>query len=712
MVCSKCGQQVQDGNLFCTYCGTKVIQPVYNQAQQQSVQPQQYNQQPQPSVQPQQYNQQPQPSVQPQQSFQQQYNQQPQPSVQPQQYNQPQPQQYAQQQQYGQQQSFQPQQNVQPQPAANGKKSKAPKPPKAPGAKNKKPLIIGLIAGGVLLVALAVFLCIKLFGGGSGDNAYAYITDDELYLVKDINKAKPIEICKTKSDTAYYTSVQFGPKGEYLYFFTKVSSDKDDEYSYYGNLNRIKISKIKANGDNEKYIENIASNVDMYTQLIDDNTIAYNDSNDNLYIFDGRESTKIDKNVYSYYVTDDDKYIIYSKYEDSSDFVYDLYFVNKNKPDEKQKLASNISYLLDTSSIDNIMYETYDEEEYYYTLYTVDSKGNSQKLGEDGNTYYYSEDGINYDKKYISACNGDTISLYDFVDDNDDDEDKDYIREYLKGEDGEKKLYTLYEYKDGKLEKIDDDILNFDTNANCLIYNKADNVEKIDMDDIESSYDVEAAVYPENTTGNYILNYSNSKIYQFGGKADDKWKDLCESYYYYKLVAVGDDFYMVDSDEKELYSVKVKDNKLGDITKELDDFMYIDSKDGALYYTDDYYTSNDYGYINVYEYKNGKSELLAKDILRYDSMYYSDSALFGYTDVTDDKNNGYELTIFENGKKSAVVGEDITRFYRLDKNHLLYISDDDLYLYDGKDGVNIDDNVQYVYPKETMDYNNSFYYYE
>ena len=86
---------------------------------------------------------------------------------------------------------------------------------------------------------------------------------------------------------------------------------------------------------------------------------------------------------------------------------------------------------------------------------------------------------------------------------------------------------------------------------------------------------------------------------------------------------------------------------------------------------------------------------------------YEDGQLLTYTDYS--RNSGYELSMVNKKGEMTLMSDDISQFRRVDKTLLLYISDGDLYMYDGKDKKMVCSDVDMFWVKEQMEVTASIY---
>lgn len=263
---------------------------------------------------------------------------------------------------------------------------------------------IAVVAIAAVVIIAAVVGIGKLLSSGGSKNAYVYVSNNAYELITNLKEEGSIQIASSKSDYVMPDMVTFSPDGKYVYYYTKF-----DYYSETGTLCRAEYGKLKENSNkNDKYIEVIASNVQLDFQFTKDNNILYLNGEDTLYYFDGKETTQLAKNINGYAYDDSDRIVyITGEYEEG----YTLYGVTLSDLTNPVKLASNVYYIWNHADFDNILYVK-EEDNYSQTLYVVGFDKEAEKLLENADPLTR-VDG----KSYILAENGTTLSLYDFVED-------------------------------------------------------------------------------------------------------------------------------------------------------------------------------------------------------------------------------------------------------------------------------------------------------
>lgn len=163
-----------------------------------------------------------------------------------------------------------------------------------------------------------------------------------------------------------------------------------------GTLSRAEYGKMKNSGNNEQYIETVASNVTAF-ELLDSGTLLYMNGDDTLYSHSGSEPMQIAKRVDSYYVTDDERIV----YESEGA----LYGADLKNSANSGKLASSLDWVVSYADSADILFMRDD------ALYTAGFGRESEKIADDVNI-------ISNDEKIIYTVeNKDGLCLYDYFTD-------------------------------------------------------------------------------------------------------------------------------------------------------------------------------------------------------------------------------------------------------------------------------------------------------
>lgn len=569
--------------------------------------------------------------------------------------------------------------------------------------KKKLPLkIIGIIA--VITVLLAALLFVITHFVAVPSEAYIVLSDGHYELFTNLDDPEFLELASYKSDDSPVASlVRFDPTKKYVYFITKYSSNDNT-----GTLCRAEWKKLKKNSSkNDQYIETIATNVitySSYLKFLDDGNFCYLNSDKILYYYNGEESIRVAKSVYSYDV-DDKGRILYRVKDDNDE--YTLYGTNVSNPDTKTKLASSVCAVYDADDFDNILYvkETKDGEEY---LYTVGFEKDAAKLFEDDVDYITSRARLNrsYDNEdYDSGCiitvnNGTKIDWSDYFTSSTDE----YIKELFDyalmltfgaADDGEEELKDLYYYNKGELTLLAENVVYEATGyTGGFLYLSSDASDVIDLssdDDIEKIAE-EMQDYLFDHVKAVVTNAKTPAVLSFSSAAAEAMKEAGSSNSFNNLVFT-DGFAFLQENVDEIVSIsaaKVENGEVGGFTLIADDACDINVINDSLYYKADAYSDDGTYYGDIYAY-DGKGKLqIVKDA----------SAIRLYDDGNKLVYNNEGVNILSKNGQTTWLAESAYPIYNLDGTHYLYVSDEDAYMFDGKSNKMIAADAEYVWSSE------------
>lgn len=563
-----------------------------------------------------------------------------------------------------------------------------------PNANLKKIGIIAIVAAIAVLVLIGAFIGIKSFTNWLSPASIVYLSDGEYQYLPYLKSKKTITMDSAKTDKAedylresYFA---FSPDGKYVYYYTKISED-----SYTGTLCRAEINKFNSNSNNnDQYIETIASNVILGFKVLDSGYLLYAKDGGTLCCYNGKESFKIDKDVINFYCSEDGKQIIYLVWDEDNEScsMYGCYLKN---PDNKIKLAKNVYNVPYTNDFNNILYykETDDDE---LSLYVVGFEKESEKIAKDATVISIGEDFCYY------AMKSGSVSLYDYVIDDSTDSDKQYIRDYLRDDYNAQPLYDIYMFKNGNSSLISKSVVSVRTFSGVILYNTIDMVtEKMNIEDIYNGYEVYNLFEIDYSLNNYVLTTNNSTPMTMN---DQGAEILVESYENGTAnLYTTSDYIFILNDIKELYAAKIgKDNTIGHFDLISDDASGASVIDDTLYYRSGVYEEHGYKYFDLHCYKDGKDTRMAWDMTSPD--IYEDNCVIGITDNSSStKKYQYEITMYSPNGDKVRIAEDVTWHIRVDKKTVLYLSDGELYCFNGKDKTRIGTDVDIVWCSKYME---------
>ena len=315
---------------------------------------------------------------------------------------------------------------------------------------------------------------------------------------------------------------------------------------------------------------------------------------------------------------------------------------------------------------------------------------------EDGTTYDYD---TYYDDLDIWYSAADRIEL----------------RAELQDTENDIAVRTLYQYSDGESTPLAENILYLENDSGMLICSTTGSVSaQVNIEEISSIYDVSLTLYPEVNADAYALLFSTGESITISEEFVDIYTSLGgEDYVYFD--AEGDFIFLVGEDDS-LYSATIKDNVLTGAELLSDCAEIISADEDVVYYFADTYTDDMYyTYGDLYCYDGEESTCLARDIITYYATIYSDDVVLAYTyvdyiwdDYEWDEIEVYELAMINAKGEETIIAYDVSYYVRVDSDTLLYISDDDLYYYDGDESVLVAYDVDYFWSLNSLDYIRSY----
>lgn len=272
-------------------------------------------------------------------------------------------------------------------------------------------------------------------------------------------------------------------------------------------------------------------------------------------------------------------------------------------------------------------------------------------------------------------------------------------REFLQNEENKYCTQTLYCYEDGEKTAINENVLSVGyVDAGIMFRTTELASDPVDISEV-NEYNWDSMLFGiDYEMQNYIVNRDDSSVYQMSSEAA---KALAEAHKEYtaELHIAGNKIYIGSSNEDVALSVAdIKNGVIGDFTILTDDAMIADIDDSAVYYVSELYTNDNSRYCDLYSYDGKESKRLAQDILMDRILLYENGDLLAYTGNT--KYDGYELTLFNSKGEKNLIGESVTEYIFVSPSVLLYISDGDLHVYDGKSSHLVCTGVDCIWSSE------------
>ena len=530
-------------------------------------------------------------------------------------------------------------------------------------------IFLGVI---LLVIAGAVVFMKKNTGDIASDgknNQMIYLQDQTLYYLKDMRQPeKAMKIAEIPDFDNIYGSY-FTEDGNYVYFYGKRVGEN---YT----LNRVKLSKLKANKDNSSYIEEVAAAVREYT-IAEDNVIYYINNEDNLVKNTDGEEKVLAQSVNRYVISEDGKKIFYTVF-DNTNYRYEFGYVDTESGTDT-KLDSEIADFQSFGSTGYFVY-TKSEEIDVKDIYVTD--GTQQPVCVAKNVYTISDVDTATGMVYYMTRTMERKTLYDFVNDTTGKKKKADLKESLKSQMYNLESYNVYSASMTQEQKeICTGVRNVSVDAqnNLVVYSKdTSGIEKINIEDIESTSDVTAYLDEQ-------LARSAEYYYQIGESGE-------------QALAVSGVAYLSGKGEKDkivltqqgdgvavLFYAAIENGVLSDLQTITETAVetYVNWINGTLYYMQSYDTEKQTAALCKYE--NGSSTVISEDI-NLTACVTTDSQIITIND---------NLTLYDMSGNAVKIAKNAQGYSYLSKDKIVYLSDGALYLYNSKDNkTKIAEDVQ------------------
>ena len=279
-------------------------------------------------------------------------------------------------------------------------------------------------------------------------------------------------------------------------------------------------------------------------------------------------------------------------------------------------------------------------------------------------------------------------------------------REMLKNKENDYALRTLYcyDYDNGKLTAVSETVLNDDTYGNAIFFNTVDMIsETIALEHVVNGYDIRNLFEINHEAENHIILADGTSCRMSSNAAET----FAEAYNngYATLYFTNKEVYMSESNGA-LSMATISGGVVGDFAIVTDDAEILTVDGSTLYYASGSYQNNDVTYCDLYSCNNGTSTRMARDVMLNNINLYSDGVILAYTGYRS--YSGYELTMIDSKGETTLIGDNVTQYIRVDKSTLLYISDGDLYSYNGKEKKMVRSEVDWLWSQNSMEIDNTF----
>lgn len=275
------------------------------------------------------------------------------------------------------------------------------------------------------------------------------------------------------------------------------------------------------------------------------------------------------------------------------------------------------------------------------------------------------------------------------------------IRTELQNNENSYPVKSLYCYRNGEVSLVCNNMLDFRSYGNVVIYNTPDLItEPLNMEEVMDVSQVQALFSLNLEKQNYFVTGGSSSPVQLSANAAETLASA-NSNDAITLSSVPGVLFMNGSGG-ELSVALIDNGTVGNFEIISDDAAVLNTitADKMVYYASNIHESNGYSYGDLYVYDNGSRNQLAQDILLLNVFMYEDGAIMAYSNYNS--SYGYELTQVDAKGDASVIADDVSQYIRVDSKNILYISDRDLYSYDGKEKKLITSNVDWVWSLSSM----------
>lgn len=278
-------------------------------------------------------------------------------------------------------------------------------------------------------------------------------------------------------------------------------------------------------------------------------------------------------------------------------------------------------------------------------------------------------------------------------------------REDLQNEENDYSVLTLYCFNNGKLTTINDAVLDVAFYSGAIAYNTTQMItEKIDLEDVYLISDVRDLLRIDHKAENNIILDNGTSCKMSAAAAE-----VFDGSAFPRLYFTDGEAYMCE-DDGTLSMAEIRSGSVGGFKIVADDAEILDRDDSTLYYSSGSYESGGVTYCDLYSCADGTSTRLARDIMYRNINLYSDGVILAYTGYRN--YSGYELTMIDAKGNATRIGDEVSRYIRVNKSTVLLISDGDLYSFNGKEREKVRNDVDWLWSKNSMQIDYTFGWYD
>ena len=278
------------------------------------------------------------------------------------------------------------------------------------------------------------------------------------------------------------------------------------------------------------------------------------------------------------------------------------------------------------------------------------------------------------------------------------------VREALQNKENDYAVRTLYCFDKGTLTAMNETVLGAVSYTGALMFHTTDLItETVKLEDVSSVDDVQNLFNIDNAAENDII-LADGTFCRMSTGAAETFAEACDNGY--ATLYFTDKAVYMSEENGALSMAAISGGAVLDFSIITDDADVLSIDGSTLYYASGSYQNNDVTYCDLYSCNNGISTQLAKDVILNNINLYSDGVILAYTGYRS--YSGFELTMVTANGETVLVGDNITQYVRVDKSTLLYISDGDLYSYNGKEKKMVRAEVDWLWSRNSMEIDHTF----
>ena len=273
------------------------------------------------------------------------------------------------------------------------------------------------------------------------------------------------------------------------------------------------------------------------------------------------------------------------------------------------------------------------------------------------------------------------------------------LRNELQSEYYKQMLYTLYRYENGAAAVVSENVLSCKELNGAITYNTTDSISKtVNINDLYWASDALSVFsYNYENDNPFVLTSSGKQVHMSDSALEDYY-EIC--YQNSGSVCFTEGCVYLYSNHDGLYAANISNDTIESFEFIVDEayVTYIDKETNTVYYFSDI----DGEYAALYSCSGKETKTLAKDILSGTGYFrmYEDGVITAYSDRYG---YSFELSIIDAGGSKTIIDDEVTYYIRVDSSNLLYISDGDLYHFDGSKKTRLATDVTKVWSLNAME---------